>query len=321
MADRPIGGRGTTRWVRSLRPRKPPVDPWHALGHFWEEERVGGAGTLSVLTVLLAGAECLFTCVFCDLWRRTLDGPTPLGALPGQLDEVIRLAGPVPDGAGIKLYNASNFFDPRAVPPADDPAVALAVAPFRRVTVECHPRFVGARCVEFARRLAGRLEVAIGLETVHPTALPRLNKSMRLADFDRAAGFLREAGIALRAFVLLAPPFVPATEAVDWAVRSVGHAIERGAAHVSLIPVRGGNGALEALARNGEFVSPTLGQLEDALDRSVDLGPAVVTADLWDAHALPACAECRNPRLARLRRINLTGRREPRASCRSCSPE
>lgn len=315
------GGRnGPSRWVRALRPPKTPVEPVRPIGHLWEDERVAGTGRLSVLTVFLAGAECPFTCVFCDLWRRTLDGPTPIGAVPGQLREALRASGPLPGRAAVKLYNSSSFFDPRAVPPDDDPAIAQAVAPFQRVTVECHPRFVGPRCLEFARLLEGRLEIAIGLETVHPTALPRFNKRMRLADFDQAAGFLHQAGIGLRAFVLLAPPFVPSDEAVAWAVRSVVYAMERGAAHVSLIPVRGGNGALEALARAGDFVSPTLGQLEEALDQSVEVGPAVVTADLWDAHALPACPECRNRRLARLSRMNLTGRREPRVSCRSCSP-
>ncbi len=54
--------------------------------------------------------------------------------------------------------------------------------------------------------LAGELEVALGLETVHPRALPRLGKRMSLADFDRASG---ARGIAVRAFVLVGAPFVP----------------------------------------------------------------------------------------------------------------
>src|SRR3989442_2597209 len=29
------------------------------------------------LTVFLSGAECPFTCSFCDLWRWTIDEPTP----------------------------------------------------------------------------------------------------------------------------------------------------------------------------------------------------------------------------------------------------
>ena len=157
--------------------------------------------------------------------------------------------------------------------------------------------------------LSGRLEVAMGLETIHPVALARLNKAMTLADFDRAAATLRAAGIGLRAFVLVSPPFTPPDEAVDWAVRSAEHAFAQGATRVSLIPVRGGNGAMEALRDSGDFTSPTLEQLEEALERSLSLG-GIVTADLWDTHHCASCA-----RIARLERLNRTGRTEPRVAC------
>jgi radical SAM enzyme (TIGR01210 family) len=274
------------------------------------------------LTLFLAGAECPFTCVFCDLWRSTLDGPTPPGALPAQVEQTLaavprdRLA-----GARVKLYNASNFFDPRAVPPDDLPALARLLAPFARVIVESHPRLVGRRCRDFAAALgAGRLEVAMGLETVHPGALPRLNKRMTLADFDRAADQLAAWGVAARAFVLLGAPFVPPEETVEWAVRSAAHAFDRGVETVSLIPVRGGNGELERLTARGEFTPPTLGQLEAALEGALTgAGPGrVVTADLWDAGPLVRCPVCGPARLARLERINLGGRFEPRVDCAAC---
>ena len=289
------------------------IDSWQPLGQLWEEERTADGGRLPALTVFLAGAECPFTCVFCDLWRETLDGPTPSGALPAQLRQALAAAGPLLSPAAVKLYNASNFFEPRAVPVEDEDEILALVAPFARVTVECHPHLIGDRCLRFAARLSGRLEVAMGLETVHPEALPRLNKGLTLADFDRAAGILRQAGIGLRAFVLVGCPFVPPEEAVDWAVRSASHAFEQGAERVSLIPVRGGNGALEALG----FIPPRLDQLEEALERCLTLG-GIVTADLWDARRFASCPECVDARLARLERMNRTGLLEARGECPAC---
>jgi radical SAM enzyme (TIGR01210 family) len=248
-------------WVRSLRPPRRRVDPWEPLGTLWEEERTPEGGLVPVLTVFLAGAECPFTCVFCDLWQETLEAPTPPGALAAQLRKALAAAGPVPRSAALKLYNASNFFEPRAVPPADEDEILALSSPFSRVTVECHPRLIGERCLHFAARLAGRLEVAMGLETVHPEALARLGKGMTVEDFDRAAGRLQQGGIGVRAFVLVSPPFVPPEGAVEWAVRSAAHAFEQGAERVSLIPVREGNGALDALRQTGDFTSPRLDQL------------------------------------------------------------
>jgi archaeosine synthase beta-subunit len=305
--------------IRALRPSKEPADPWQPVGVLLERERGPGGEVEPVLTVFLSGSECPFTCTFCDLWRYTLDRPTPRGALPSQLrlvleDERVRQSSP----RRIKLYNASNFFEPRAVPSEDLPVVADLVGPFAGVTVECHPRLVGDACFEFAERIPGQLEVAMGLETIHPQALPRLHKHSNLADFTRAADRLRQAQIAVRAFVLVGTPFVPAKESVAWAVRSAAWALEQGASVVALIPVRGGNGELERLAASGAFTPPTLCDLEAALEDALLLGRGVVVADLWDVARLPGCPACRPSRTLRVARMSLTGRIEPAVGCGAC---
>ncbi len=305
--------------VRALRPAKPFVDPFRPLGALLEEERTADHGVVPAATLFLAGAECPFTCVFCDLWQHTLDGPTPAGALPAQVEAgLAELGAPDPGGTLLKLYNASNFFEPRAVPPEDDAALAALARPFLRTVVESHARLVGRRALAFGERLDGRLEVAIGLETIHPQALPQLGKAMTIEDFDRAAALLRNAGLGLRAFVLVGTPFVPAAESVAWAVRSAEHAFEQGAASVSLIPVRGGNGALEELERQGHFTPPSLADLEDALDACLALHGGVVSADLWDLERFACCPECAGARRARLARLNLSGTAEARVACIAC---
>ena len=307
------------RRIRGLRPPKAYVDPYKAHGSVLEQERRPGGAIEQALTVFLAGAECPFTCSFCDLWKWTVDGATPPGALTAQLASVVNgHAGPVPDR--IKLYNASNFFDQRAVPPEDLAGMALLASPFSGVTVESHANTIGPRTLAFARQLSGRLEVAMGLETIHPVAVAQLNKRLDLPRFDRAAAFLRDNDIDVRIFVLLGAPWVSIGEAVSSTVRTVEYAVERGASVVSIIPVRGGNGEMERLQSAGHFDPPNLSQLEAALDACVQFASAAVTADLWDIEQLPACAHCRAARIARLRRLNASGRAEPRVSCHMCAP-
>ena len=307
----------TDRRIRGLRPPKTRVDPYQAHGTLIDEERRPEGKIERALTVFLIGAECPFTCSFCDLWRWTIDRPTPPGALTRQLESVLQtLAGPAPDR--LKLYNASNFFDQRAVPSEDLPAIASLTASFAAVTVESHANTIGPKTVAFARQISGRLEVAVGLETIHPVAAAQLNKRLEFARFDLATRFLSENGIDLRVFVLLGVPYVPADESVAWTVRSVEYAVERGASVVSIIPVRGGNGEMERLETLGHFAQPALSQLEDALDRCLQFASTVVTADLWDVERLSACEHCRAGRIARLRRLNLTGIAEPRIDCTIC---
>ena len=305
------------RRIRSLRPPKAHVDPYTAHGYLVEEERRPDTQIERALTVFLAGAECPFTCSFCDLWRWTIDGPTPPGALTRQLESILQaLDGSTP--VRLKIYNASNFFDQRAVPSEDVLGIARLAGPFASVTVESHATTIGPRTLAFARQIRGRLEVAVGLETIHPVAIEQLNKRLDLARFDSAARFLSENDVDLRVFVLLGAPHVPSEESVAWTVRTVEYAVERGASVVSIIPLRGGNGEMERLQGLGQFTPPTLSQLEDALDRSLQFSNTVVTADLWDTERLPACEHCRSERIARLRRLNLTGRAEPRIACPMC---
>lgn len=310
-------GQAADRRIRGLRPPKAYVDPYKAHGSVLEQERRPSGAIEQALTVFLAGAECPFTCSFCDLWKWTVDGATPPGALTAQLASVLHAhAVPAPDR--LKLYNASNFFDQRAVPPEDLAGLALLASPFSGVTVESHASTIGPRTLAFARQLSGRLEVAMGLETIHPVAVAQLNKRLDLPRFDRAAAFLLDNDIDVRVFVLLGAPWVGAGEAVSSTVRTVEYAVERGASVVSIIPVRGGNGEMERLQTAGHFDPPNLLQLEAALDGCVQFAPAVVTADLWDIEQLPACEHCGFARTERLHRLNASGRAEPRVECLVC---
>lgn len=303
--------------IRSLRPPRAHVSANKAQGALLEEERRPDGKIEQALTVFLTGAECPFTCSFCDLWQWTIDGPTPPGALTSQLESVLQaLDRPVPDR--LKIYNASNFFDQRAVPSEDLLGIARLANSFAAVTVESHANTIGANTLAFARQIPGRLEVAVGLETIHPVAAAHLNKRLDLARFDSATRFLSENGVDLRVFVLLGAPYVPAEESIAWTVRSVEYAVEQGASVVSIIPVRGGNGEMERLKALGQFTPPTLLQLEDALDGCLQFTSAVVIADLWDVERLSACEHCRAERVERLRRMNVSGRPEPRIFCSVC---
>ncbi|MED6335526.1 MAG: radical SAM protein, partial [Planctomycetota bacterium] len=182
-----------------------------------EEERSAEGAVEPVVVAFLTGAECPFTCTFCDLCVNTLDGPTPPGATAHQVAQVALAH---PDAPHVKLYNSGNFWDRRAVPPGDMGRIALALRGRRSVIVETHPRLVDERARAFDEALGGGLQVAMGLETADPEVLATLNKSMTPDDFAAAAGRLRGWGIPVRAFILVRPPGHGAAEGLAWARRS-----------------------------------------------------------------------------------------------------
>jgi radical SAM enzyme (TIGR01210 family) len=303
------------KWVLERRPARETLDPQKPYLFFVEQELSASDDILPVATIFLTNRECPWRCVMCDLWRNTLTTTVPLGAIPAQIDFALSQ---LPAARVLKLYNSGSFFDARAIPVQDHPAIALRSNNFDRLIVENHPALVGEDCLRFQDRLKCRFEIAMGLETVHGEILPKLNKRMTLEQFAAAAAFLRDHDIDLRVFVLVQPPFMQPEEAVLWAQRSVDFAFDCGAAAVTLIPTRGGNGAMEALAANQQFSPPRLETLEASFSYGLGLKRGRVFADLWGGDKIPSCPACRTPRIARLRRMNLSQINLAPARCQSC---
>lgn len=304
------------KWVLQRRPARETLDPQKPYLFFVEQELSASGEILRVATIFLTNRECPWRCVMCDLWRNTLTTSVPPGAIPAQIDFALSR---LPASRVLKLYNSGSFFDSRAIPVEDHPAIARRANNFERLIVENHPALVDNHCLRFRDRLKCRLEIAMGLETIHPDILPKLNKRMTLEQFSTAAAFLRAHNIDLRVFVLVQPPFMQPDDAVFWAQRSVDFAFDCGATAVTLIPTRGGNGAIEALAANQQFSPPRLGALEASSSYGLDLKRGRIFADLWDAERIASCPVCRIPRIARLRQMNLSQASLQPFHCQSCS--
>jgi radical SAM enzyme (TIGR01210 family) len=302
-------------WILTQRPQRNQLDPSRPYAFLVEEEHTSTGEILPVATIFLTNRECPWRCLMCDLWKNTLTETVPLGAIPAQIDYAL---GQLPPARQIKLYNSGSFFDPHAIPPQDHPAIAKQTANFERVIVECHPSLVGQSCFQFAKQLTGKLEVAMGLETVHPQILASLNKRMTTDQFAAAADLLHQNDIDLRVFILVKPPFMREEESLEWAARSLDFAFDCGATAATLIPTRGGNGAMETLAAVGDFSPPSLATLEAALVYGLALNRGRVFADLWDLNPTSACPHCYEARIERLRTMNLQQVVPEPISCVAC---
>jgi len=309
--------RTDSTWITGRRGEKQEVDPWFPQGYFCEQERMASGRVESVNTLLLTSRECPFRCLMCDLWQHTSDEVLPEGAIPSQIAYALER---LPSADHLKLYNSGSFFDPKAVLPRDYSGIAEAVEGYRTVLVESHTAFIGRRVLDFAELLQAELQVAIGLETVHPEVLPRLNKKMSLDDFSRAVDFLGSQHISTRAFILLRPPFLSEEEGVEWACRSIDFAFDQGVECCSLIPVRSGNGALDQLASEAFFHEPRIPSLEQVLEYGIGLNRGRVFADLWDLDRFANCPLCLDRRKERLEAMNLKQEVPPPVNC-SCSGE
>ena len=267
-----------------------------------EKERIANGEIEDVATIFLTNRECPFRCLMCDLWKNTTDESVPIGAIPKQIEYALDN---LPTIKHIKLYNSGNFFDKRAIPPKDYDAIINLLNGFETVLVENHPKLIGRNVVKFRDKLKSDLQVAIGLETVHPELLPKLNKRMTLDDFSASIKFLSQNDILSRAFILLRPPFLNEEEGILWANNSIDYAFESGVECCTIIPTRSGNGALNVLETQGYFHAPNIGSLEDVLQYGISLNKGRVFTDLWDLEHFSSCKKCFAKRKERMHQMNL----------------
>jgi len=301
--------------IVAARGARSPLDPAKPYAYFVERECARTGAVEDVAAVFLTNRECPFRCVFCDLWQKTLPSRVADGLVAGQVEWALAN---LPETPHVKLYNAGSFFDAEAIPSVDLPRIAELLAGKRSVIVECHPRFVDDRCIAFAKALAPvQLEVAIGLETVDPEVLPRIKPSMSLGDFERSVRLLADNGIGLRAFILLGPPGHVGSERVEWAKRSIDYAFSLGVECCVVIPVRSGNGIVDAFEQQGLYSKTNLAELQSVLDYGIRAGCGRVFADLWDVEEFAGCSRCGAARIAALEQSNYTQRPSARIDC-SC---
>lgn len=249
-----------------------------------ENEIVPGGGVETGLTILLRGPACPIGCTMCDLHRTALPHACGPGDVPAQIRSAIDglPAGvSIPDLRFIKLYNGGNFLDAAAVPPVDYQTIASMVNPIGRVVFENHPR-VGSRRLATVAGLLDRFEVAIGLESVQPGLLRRLNKRTTRDEIDRYAARVQHLGGTVRIFLIIGAPRLSIDESMRWAMLSVRHAVAIGASHVSLVPARTGHGWGGDAVRLPDVRPADALRLLRRLHRRHAGEPVAITVDTWD---------------------------------------
>lgn len=311
MNDQP-GPEITDTWITSLRGAKNSVDPQKPYAFNIEQERTASGSIEDIATIFLTNRECPYHCLMCDLWKNTTDFTVPEGAIPNQIEWALRN---LPEVRHIKLYNSGSFFDKNAIPDKDYARIASLVADFETVIVESHPGFIDERCLRFRDMIKPELQVAVGLETVNPWLLEKINKRMDPERFAASVKFLNGNNIRSRAFILLRPPFLSEQDGVFWAERSIDFAFENGVECCVVIPVRPGNGAMDHLMSDGSFTPPEISSLEKVLEYGIKLQAGRVFADTWDLALFSKCGKCLDGRIARISEMNLYQKITPSVKC------
>ena len=210
----------------------------------------------------------------------------------------------------LKVYTSGSFLDDREMP-ADAAKEMLGWCKERGVgaLVESRAEFVTDESLTKILAVHDDIEIAIGLESANDKVLKySINKNMTVADYDRAASAVKRSGAKLRSYILLKPPFLTESEAVEDAIATAKHAALQSDT-ISLNPVNIQKGTLvERLWKTWAYRSPWLWSVVDVLNACTDLERKVVCDPTGGGKERGAhnCGRCDEAILDEIRKYSTT---------------
>lgn len=213
-------------------------------------------------------------CSMCGYWDDT-NPDIGKNELENQLVSFLK---EFPTGEVLKIFTSGSFFDPIEIDPSLQQSIIERVLKgYGSLVVESRPEYI-PKVVDHLKRYAGRIQIAIGLESTNPEILKHsVNKNYDFDDFKAAASLLRNNGISVRSYLLLKPPFLTEKEAIDDAIDSA-RMIAPYSDFVSINPMNIQRGTLvERMFREGNYRPPWLWSVVRVLSSLRDIGIPVVS--------------------------------------------
>ncbi len=297
-------GRGMdahNRVMRDIRAEKDKQYDPHEPTRVWIDEDNTPVGVRQSLTIILNTGGCRWAraggCTMCGYVAESVEGGSVSHeALMDQIEvclsherensvasETQRADGEAVDAAEksplIKIYTSGSFLDEREVGARSREAIAETFADRERIVVESLPDFVkDERVPDFTDRGLDT-DVAVGLETATDRVRHDcVNKYFDFSDFVDASEAAENAGAGIKAYLLLKPPFLSESEAVEDMKRSIRRCAEY--AHtVSMNPTNVRRYTMvDELHFQGGYRPPWLWSVVEILESTAD-AEAIVVSD------------------------------------------
>lgn len=163
----------------------------------------------------------------------------------------------------VKIYTSGSFFDTEEIPVAIRERMFREYADCKRILVESRPEFITD---ELVATLPKNLTVALGLESSNEEVLRTCVNKGFTAEQSKAAGEkLKAAGIMVRTYLLLKPPFLSEKGGMDDAISSARFA-DPFSDEISINPLNIQHGTyVERLWKRGDFRSPWIWSLIEVM--------------------------------------------------------
>ncbi|WP_135853772.1 archaeosine biosynthesis radical SAM protein RaSEA [Halorussus salinus] len=214
--------------MREIRAEKDKTYDPHEPTRVWIDEDRTPGGVYQSLTIILNTGGCRWAraggCTMCGYVAESVEGGSVAHeALMDQIQvcldhEQEQIEAGEADGESglIKIYTSGSFLDEREVGAETRQAIAETFADRERIVVESLPDFVSQEKIEDFTEQGLDTDVAIGLETATDRVRHDcVNKYFDFEDYIEASDEAEAAGAGIKAYLLMKPPFLSESEAIE----------------------------------------------------------------------------------------------------------
>ncbi|MFC6824135.1 archaeosine biosynthesis radical SAM protein RaSEA [Halopelagius fulvigenes] len=273
--------------MREIRSRKDRTYDPHEPTRVWIDEDNTPDGVKQSLTIILNTGGCRWAraggCTMCGYVAESVEGGSV--AHEALMDQIRVCLDHEEENAEepselVKIYTSGSFLDEREVGAETRAAIGETFADRERIVVESLPDFVEREKLEDFTGVGLETDVAVGLETATDRVRHDcVNKYFDFSDFEDACAEAAEAGAGVKAYLLMKPPFLTESEALEDMKSSVRRCAEVENCHtVSMNPTNVQRYTMvDELYFNGGYRPPWLWSVADVLESTADADAIVVS--------------------------------------------
>ncbi|MEF8801961.1 MAG: archaeosine biosynthesis radical SAM protein RaSEA [Halolamina sp.] len=278
-------------------------DP-HEPTRVWIDEDNTPDGVYQSLTIILNTGGCRWAraggCTMCGYVAESVEGGSVShDALMDQIRSALDHEAAEADGESglVKIYTSGSFLDEREVGAETRQAIAETFGDRDRIVIESLPDFVDAEKVTEFTEQGLETDVAVGLETATDRVRHDcVNKYFDFADFEAACAEALAGGGGVKAYLLMKPPFLSESEALEDMNSSVRRcAAVEGCHTVSMNPCNVQRYTMvDELFFEGGYRPPWLWSVAEVLESTTDADAIVVSDPVGHGSDRGAhnCGEC-----------------------------
>lgn len=231
----------------------------------WSEKDMVDGEIVSAQVLIMRTNGCCWAregnggCTMCGYRTASLSDVTEAD-LNAQIDQALSKYKGEPF---VKIYTSGSFFDTNEIPVSIRNRMFQEYANCKRILVESRPEFITE---ELVATLPKNLTVALGLESSNEEVLRTcVHKGFTAQQSKAAAELLKSAGLMVRTYLLLKPPFMSEKSGMDDAISSARFAAPF-SDEISINPLNIQHGTyVERLWKKGDFRSPWIWSLIEVM--------------------------------------------------------